>query len=141
MATVSEFLPVRPRKASAATRRRRVMRLAYEVHQIVPDAATVLLTPVWTDMHGSTERVYVVTARSADSKQHLRIPAGGSRTLAALMQGAYPGADWDRPQTWHADTNRLTTWGQASRAFRDSDDAGYVESLDRYDARLAKEAS
>lgn len=136
MATVSEFLPVRPRKASAATRRRRVMRLAYQVHQIVPQAATVLLTPVWTDMHGSAERVYVVTARSADSKQHLQIPAGGSRTLAALMQGAYPGADWDRPQTWHNDTNRLTTWGQASRDFRDTADSKFIESDDEWAARV-----
>ncbi|MET7923147.1 hypothetical protein ABZT43_03960 [Streptomyces sp. NPDC005349] len=136
MSLIAEHLPVRPRKSSAARRRRNVNRLAASIHAIVPSSETVLLTPVWTDVHGLMERIYVVTARAADRQQHLPIPAGGSRTLAALMQGAFPGADWDRPQTWHADTNRLTTWGQASRNFRDSDDSGYVESDDEWAARV-----
>lgn len=136
-----ETHPLHPKKASASRRRRHGRQLPYRVGQIAPGAATVLLTPVWTDVHGPSERVYVVTARSATGKQHLKLPRGGSRRLAALMQGAFPGADWNRPQTWHADSNRLTTWGQASRSFRDSADAGYVESLADYGTRIAKAVS
>jgi len=100
----------RTRKSSAARRRRNVKRLPWLVHDIAPGADTVLLTPVTTDVHGPSERLYVVTARSAGRKQHLRLPRGGCRRLAELMQGAFPDADWDRPQTWHADSNQLTTW-------------------------------
>lgn len=136
MSLIAEHLPVRPRKASAARRRRNINRLAASIHAIAPGSATVLLTPVWTDAHGPMDRIYVVTARAADRQQHLPIPAGGSRVLAALIQGAYPGADWDRPQTWHEDTNRLTTWGQASRDFRDSDAGGFIESDADWAARV-----
>ncbi|MFP3986950.1 hypothetical protein U9R90_05485 [Streptomyces sp. E11-3] len=133
-----EAHPVHPRRASAARRRRHYKQLGYRVHQIAPGAATVLLTPVWTDPAGTAARSYVVTARSADCKQRLQLPTGGSQRLAALMQGAFPAADWDQPQTWHADTNTLTTWGQTSRAFRESADAGFVESLNAYTARTAR---
>lgn len=109
---ISEHLPVRPRRASASRRRRHVTQLAYRVHQIIPGAERVLLTPVWTDAKGPMERVFVVTARNADG-QHLKLPRGGSRQLASLMQGAYPTADWDRPQTWHGDSNQLVTWKRA----------------------------
>lgn len=127
-----ETHPLHPRKSSAGRRRRHAKQLGYRVHRIAPGAMTVLLTPVWTNVHGPSERVYVVTARAEGCKQHLKLPRGGSRQLTALMQGAFPGADWNRAQTWHADTNQLTTWGQASRAFRETADAGYVKSLDQY---------
>ncbi|MFD7996889.1 hypothetical protein [Streptomyces mexicanus] len=104
-----EALPLHPRKASAGRRRRHLRQLRWRVHQIVPGAVKVLLTPVWTDIHSPRERVFVVTARAGDGR-HLKLPRGGSRQLASLMQGAFPGADWDRPQTWHADTNQLTQW-------------------------------
>jgi len=133
-----ETHPLHPRKASASRRRRHIRQLAWRVHQIAPGAATVLLTPVWHDPNGPLERVFVVTARADGVKQHLQLPRGGSRQLAALMQGAFPSADWNRPQTWHADTNRLTTWGRASRAFRETADAGYVESLDAYGDRITR---
>lgn len=109
MTPTLEHLPVRPRKASAARRRRNIHRLPAAIHQIVPGAATVLFTPVWTDLHGPAECVYVATAWD-DRGQQLRIPPGGSRRLAALIQGAYPIADWDQPQTWHDDTNRLAAY-------------------------------
>ncbi|MFE7954439.1 hypothetical protein [Streptomyces sp. NPDC057413] len=104
-----ETHPLHPRKASAGRRRRHLRQLAWRVHQIVPGAVKVLLTPVWTDLHGPMERVFVVTARDAHG-QHLKLPRGGSRQLAALMQGAFPTASWDQPQTWNAATNQLTTW-------------------------------
>ena len=106
----------RPRKASAARRRRNTKKLPWLVHAIAPGAHTVLLTPVTTDMRGPIERLYVVTARAAGTKQHLRLPRGGSRRITELMQSAFPNADWNRPQTWHADTNQLTTWQQGREA-------------------------
>ncbi|MER6350569.1 hypothetical protein ABT186_01630 [Streptomyces sp. NPDC001634] len=108
-----EAHPLHPRRASAARRRRHRTQLAYRIHRIAPGAVTVLLTPVWSDVHGPMERVFVVTARNADG-QHLKLPRGGSRQITALVQGAFPTADWDRTHTWRADTNQLTGW-QARR--------------------------
>ncbi|MFE5368108.1 hypothetical protein [Streptomyces mirabilis] len=106
-----ETHPLHPRRAAASRRRRHSKQLGWRVHGIAPGAVTVLLTPVWTDVHGPMERVFVVTARSADG-QHLKLPRGGSRQIASLVQGVFPAADWNQPQTWHADGNRLTTWQQ-----------------------------
>jgi hypothetical protein len=106
-----EAHPVHPRKASASRRRRHGKQLPWRVHQIAPNAVTVLLTPIWTDTHGPAERVFVVTARDG-AGQHLKLPRGGSRQLASLMQGAHPEADWNRAQTWRADGNRITGWQQ-----------------------------
>ncbi|MWA08836.1 hypothetical protein [Streptomyces sp. BA2] len=137
----SEAVPLRPRRSSAGRRRRHCKQLPYRIDQIAPGAVTVLATPVWTDTSGEMTQTFVVRASNADGDM-VRLPQGGCRRLAALLQGAFPAADWERTQTWHADTGRLTTWGRhASRAFRDSADAGFVESLAAYDARLAaKEA-
>ena len=136
-----ETHPLHPRKSSAGRRRRHVAQLAYRIHQTAPGAVTVLLTPVWTDLHGPMERVFIASAMTADGGR-VKLPNGGSHRLADLIQGAYPAAGWNHPQTWHEDTNRLTTWGQASRAFRETADAGYVESLTAYGKRIsAKEAS
>ena len=110
-----ETHPLHPRRSSAGRRRRHRTQLAWRIHQIAPDAVTVLLTPVWTDAHGPMERVFVVTARATDGR-HLKLPRGGSRQIAALVQGAYPAADWNQPQTWHADGNQLTTWQQRRTA-------------------------
>jgi hypothetical protein len=108
MATILEALPIRPRKASAGRRRRHHTQLPYRLDQIAPGAATILITPVWTDARGPMERTFL--ARALDTTgQKIRFPAGGSRQIASLMQGAFPAADWDRVQTWHADTNTLTT--------------------------------
>lgn len=109
MALVSEFLPVRPRRASAGRRRRHRTQLAYRVARVVPGAATILITPIWTDAHGPMEQVFLARALSPDGTS-LRLPQGGSRDIAALMQAAYPDANWERAQTWHADTNELVAW-------------------------------
>lgn len=104
-----EMHPLHPRKASASRRRRHGKQLPWRVREVAPGAVTVLLTPVWTDAHGPMERVFVVTARNTDG-QHLKLPRGGSRRLASLMQAAFPAADWDQPNTWRADSNQLTSW-------------------------------
>ncbi|BBC30066.1 hypothetical protein SGFS_013600 [Streptomyces graminofaciens] len=106
-ATVIEVLPVRPRKASAARRRRHQARLYHRLNQIVPGAATILITPLWTDGTGREERHYLARALTPDGRV-LKFQAGGSRQITALLQGAYPAADWDHPQTWTAATNQLT---------------------------------
>lgn len=107
MTMVAEHLPTRPCKSSAGRRRRHLKQLAYRIHQIVPAAHTVLLTPVSTTEHGDPEVVFMALVRD-ESGQALKLCSGGSRRLAALVQGAHPTADWSRSQTWRADTNRLT---------------------------------
>lgn len=108
-----EAHPVRPRKCSASRRRRHRSQLPWRIHQTAPGAVTILLTPVWTDTHGPMERVYVVTARNLRDDQ-IKLPVGGSRRLADLLQGAFPQARWDVPQSWRADTNQITAWRGAS---------------------------
>lgn len=116
MATVvDEFLPVRPRKASASRRRRHQNRLSFRLHQWAPGAVSILLAPVWTDTEGPQERVFIARALGADGKP-VTIPPGGSRRIAALLQDAFPAADYDQPQTWRADSNQLTTWQQRRAA-------------------------
>ncbi|WP_189783056.1 hypothetical protein [Streptomyces capitiformicae] len=114
MMLVAEHLPARPRKASASRRRRHHSRLPYRLHQHAPAAASILLAPVWTDTQGPQERVFVARALDANGEP-VRIPPGGSRQIASLLQGAFPGADWNQAQTWHAKTNQLTTWQQQER--------------------------
>jgi hypothetical protein len=113
MSLIHEYLPVRPRSASASRTRRHVTQLPYRLHQILPDAATILLTPIWSDAKGPMERVFVVLARDYSGEQ-ISLPRGASRNIAALIQGAYPRADWDRTQTWRADTNELSVFRQAA---------------------------
>ncbi|KOU59904.1 hypothetical protein ADK57_32050 [Streptomyces sp. MMG1533] len=107
MATVVEALPLHPRKASASRRRRHQAKLAHRIHQIAPGAATVLVTPLWTDPSGTGHRSFVARALTADGR-FLKFEAGGSRQITALLQGAYPGVNWDHPQTWTAASNTLT---------------------------------
>jgi hypothetical protein len=107
MATILEALPLHPRKASASRRRRHQTRLAMRIHRIAPGAATVLVTPLWTDTTGTGCRHFVARALTADG-QILKFEAGGSRNITALLQGAYPAANWDHPQTWSAAANTLT---------------------------------
>jgi hypothetical protein len=115
MATVLETLPARPRKASAARRRRHQHQLPYRLHEIAPGAVTILVTPIWTDATGDTERTYLARALNSEGRI-VKFQAGGSARIAALLQGAYPQADWNRPQTWHADTNTLTVRRPMSNA-------------------------
>ena len=107
MTPVIESLPVRPRKASASRRRRHQARLVHRIHQIAPGAATILVTPLWTDASGRGERHFLARALTADGRI-LKFQQGGSRQITALLQGAYPGANWDHPQTWTAASNTLT---------------------------------
>lgn len=102
-----ETHPVRPRRASASRRRRHSKQLAYRIGRIAPGAVTVLVTPLWTDSTGSGVRHVVARALTAEGRV-LKFQAGGSRQITALLQGAYPGANWDHPQTWRADSNTLT---------------------------------
>lgn len=107
MATVIESLPVRPRKASASRRRRHQTQLAHRINQIAPGAVTVLVTPLWTDPTGVAERHFVARALTDDGR-FLKFEAGGSRQITSLLQGAYPQANWDHPQTYTTATNTLT---------------------------------
>ncbi|WP_405883560.1 hypothetical protein OG747_36285 [Streptomyces sp. NBC_01384] len=106
-----EAHPLHPRKASAGRRRRHQRQLPWRIHTIAPAAVTVLLAPHWSDATGEVHRVFIAQCFDTDGNR-LNLPRGGSARLAALMQGAFPAADWNRPQTWHADGNQLTTWQQ-----------------------------
>jgi hypothetical protein len=106
MSTVIEALPLHPRKASASRRRRHQARLQHRLDQIVPGAATILITPLWTDGTGHSERHFLARALTGDGKA-LKFEAGGSRQITALMQGAYPSVNWDHPQTWDVANGRL----------------------------------
>lgn len=138
-AKFSEHLPVRPRKASASRRRRHLTQLAWRVRQIAPGAETVFLTRTWTDATGVADCTYVANVRDGRGNQ-LRLPAGGSRRIAALMQGAHPDADWGRAQTWRASTGRLTVWSPPTADFAATEAAGYIETLDQLERRRIREA-
>lgn len=124
-----EAHPLHPRKASAGRRRRHLKQLPYRVHAVAPGAVTVLITSCWSDATGHTHRVLLAQCLDADG-QRIRLPRGGSQRLAALLQGAFPGADWDRPQSWRADTNQLVDR-------RTVVDAGLREQAQRLAVRAA----
>lgn len=104
-----EHLPQHPRRCSAARRHRHQRQLPYRIGQLVPGAATILLTPVWTDINanetGHLDISFMARVRDRNGRP-MKLPAGGSQRLAALLQGAFT-ADWGKSQTWRADTNQL----------------------------------
>jgi hypothetical protein len=110
---VREHRPERPRYSSKARMHRHQRQLSYRVHQLVPGAASVVLTPTWTgasidDLHV----VFMALVRDVNGIQP-KLPRGGSQRLAELLQGAFK-ADWRRCQVWHADGNRLERWEPAA---------------------------
>jgi hypothetical protein len=137
-----EHLPQHPRKSSAGTRRHHLKYLPYRIERIVPGAATILLTPVWTDLNsnetGRLDISFMALVRDREGLP-MKLPAGGSQRLAALLQGAFT-ANWSRCQTWRADGNTLTEFTSTQRDFEESRAAGYVESLAEYEARLNAKA-
>lgn len=104
-----EAHPLHPRRAAAARRRRHLKQLPYRIHKVAPGAVTVFITSYWSDATGEAHRALLAQCLDAEG-QRVRLPRGGSNRLASLLQGAFPGADWDRPQTWHASDNALSSW-------------------------------
>jgi hypothetical protein len=102
-----EQLPVHPRKASASRRRRHLRQLPWRLHQIAPDAVTILVTPIWMDGTGRGVRHYLARALDADGRI-IKFAAGGSQRIASLLQSVYPQVNWDQPLTWRAADNTLT---------------------------------
>ncbi|MET9521461.1 hypothetical protein [Streptomyces coeruleorubidus] len=129
-----EALPTRPRKASAGRRRRHQHQLAWRLHQIAPGAATILVTPIWLDGSGHSVRHYLARALDRDG-QIIKFAAGGSQRIAALLQGAYPQADWNRPQTWTAETNTVTV----RRAMSNADMRAAIQRMEARAAALEAE--
>jgi len=138
MTATAELLPVHPRRASAARRRRHRQQLPYRIHQIAPGAATILVTPIWTDGHSDGVRHYLARALDGHGRI-LKFPAGGSQRIAGLPQGAHPAADWNRPQTWHAATNTLTTRRPTSNAEMRATIQRMAEQAASLEAQLAFE--
>lgn len=102
-----ETHPVHPRKASAGRRRRHARQLPWRLQQIAPGAATILVTAIWMDGTGHGVRHYLARALAADGRI-IKFAPGGSQRIASLLQGAYPGANWDHAQTWTVASNTLT---------------------------------
>ena len=133
-----DHLPQHPRRASAGSRRHHRKYLPWRIGLLAPGAATILLTPTWTDT-GDTDGISFMALVRDSRGLPMKLPAGGSQRLAALLQGAF-GADWSKCQTWRADTNLLHEYSPPTADYLDTVAAGYVESLDQYDARLAAKA-
>jgi hypothetical protein len=109
MSTVTEFAPVHPRKASASRRRRYLKQLPFHLHQIVPGAATVLVTSVTWEDGDRAELVYHLVVRDFFGTQ-MPVLRDDTLDIVALLQKAFPSANWARPQTWHWRGNRLSVW-------------------------------
>lgn len=132
-----EHLPQHPRRASAGTRRRHLKYLPWRISQLVPGAATVLLTPVWTDLNsnetGRLDISFMALVRDG-SGLPMKLPTGGSQRLAALLQGAFV-ADWSRSQTWRAETNTLREYVPPTPDYVASMSSQLTESYAEWDAR------
>ena len=131
-----DHAPTRPRKASAGTRRHHRKYLRHRIREFVDGAHTVIILPVEHAPYGPRYCEFTAVVRDKAGTQ-LKLRDGASRRLASLLQGAFT-ADWTQAQTWRADTNQLHVWAPPTANFIDTDAAGYIESLDQYDARLAK---
>lgn len=102
-----ECHPAHPKKASAGRRRRHVKQLPWRIHQLLPDAKVVLVTPVLGA--DGNDRLVVTVARDAWGER-LPVTADVRRQVVAWLQGAFPDADWTQAQTWRADTNEVVAW-------------------------------
>ncbi|HCA85498.1 MAG TPA: hypothetical protein DEQ61_08395 [Streptomyces sp.] len=102
--TVTELLPLRPRRSSAGTRRHHRKYVPHRIALLAPGADQIRITPVYWAGQPSEGvwRVFVFDARG----RSLNLPGSESPRLIALLQGAFT-ADWTRPQTWVAATNEL----------------------------------
>jgi hypothetical protein len=133
-----EHLPQHPRRCSAKRRHRHLRQLRYRISLLVPGAATILLTPVWTDTSGDMEIVFMALVRDRNGLP-MKLPTGGSQRLAALLQGAFV-ADWSRSQTWRADTNALREYVPPTPAYLASLASKVTESFADWEARQEREA-
>lgn len=96
--TATELQPLRPHQSSAATVRHHRKYLPWRLREVVPGAHIVRATPVCTGEGWA----FVVLALD-EQRQAIRLPRGGHARISGLLRGAFPGARWDRTQTWHAD--------------------------------------
>lgn len=129
-----EHLPQHPRRSSAGTRRHHRKYLPYRVSLLVPGAAMILLTPVWTDAHGDMEIAFMALVRDRNGRP-MKLPSGGSQRLAALLQGAFT-ANWARCQTWRADRNSLREYTPPAPDYIESVSLQLTESYAAWNARI-----
>jgi hypothetical protein len=107
--TTMVFTPLRPSKSSAGTRRHHRKYLAFHLHQIVPGAVSVLVTPVTREGVGCSRMAFVLVVFGPNGR-HMRVPAGATDRIVALLQNVFPTRDWARCQTWRAATNDVTEY-------------------------------
>lgn len=93
------------RRAPRAAQAIATVRVAREIHLLCPDAATVTITPVWTDRTGQARLAHVVTIRDAYGR------ATGSRAAHRVAHRAvrqqHTRADWRRAHIYTVPTGRL----------------------------------
>lgn len=134
-----ETIPEHPRRSSAGRRRRHHSQLVYKVRLLIPGAAIVLITPVWTDTQGPTDITFMALVRDRSGRA-LKLPRGASQRLAEMLQGAFT-ANWSECQIWRADTNTLRAYQPASPSYTASLNANLTETFEAWEARQAARAS
>ncbi|MTE20233.1 hypothetical protein F0L17_14170 [Streptomyces sp. TRM43335] len=128
----------RPRKGSASTRRHHHRRLPHRLRQLLPDAQTILTTPVsWFGDNGRPAARYVLVAYDTSGNRIPHTPGTIDRVVD-LLQGAFPTADWTTAQTWHANGNHLTAWNGATTQRHRPTSVEQLSDLARHVAQTAR---
>lgn len=90
-----------PRAADAI----RTVRIARELHTLAPEAATVRLTPVWTDTAGPMRVATMILLLDDHGRPCGSLAA--SRAARDLLRRDFSRADWTRSHRYDVSTGRL----------------------------------
>ncbi|MER7788600.1 hypothetical protein [Streptomyces sp. NPDC097640] len=89
----------RIRRSSAGSRRHHVAYLPFKIRTLVPDAASILITPL-----PDADTIRDVTIYDRAGRPLTPQPEVLAHLLG-LLQAAHPEADWTRSLRWQADGN------------------------------------
>ncbi|MEU7046068.1 hypothetical protein AB0A77_34130 [Streptomyces varsoviensis] len=98
------------RRAPRAAIAVRTVRIARELHHLVPEAAVVRFTPVWTDRTGTPRLAQVVTLLDSYGRP---VDAGlaAHRYARDLVRRNFSRADWTRQHRYDVRTGHLAQLG------------------------------
>lgn len=91
-------------RAAIAVRTTRIARI---LTALVPEVASVRLTPVWTDALEEARRQTLVTLHYADGRE-IGADLAAHHTAHDLLHASFAGADWKRQHHYDLRTGRLT---------------------------------
>ncbi|MGW7197255.1 hypothetical protein [Streptomyces chryseus] len=97
---------INPRRIPRAAHAVRTVRIARTLHNLVPDAAVVRLTPVWSDRTGVPRMGTVVLITDDYGRPTGSVAA--HRLARAVLRQQFTTAAWDRQQRYDVTTGRLT---------------------------------